>query len=74
MKDERKVLIYCRESRDEGSENYERIETQRDILLRFCQNRNMTNIVGVVMDDDVSGTSFRRFEGIIRKLSRGKST
>lgn len=72
MKDERKVLIYCRESRDEGSENYERIETQRDILLRFCQNRNMTNIVGVVMDDDVSGTSFRRFEGIIRKIEQGE--
>lgn len=72
MKDERKVLIYCRESRDEGNENYERIETQRDMLLRFCQNRNMTNIVDVVMDDDVSGTSFRRFEGIIRKIEQGR--
>ncbi|MEI3361709.1 MAG: hypothetical protein V8R75_03535 [Oscillospiraceae bacterium] len=35
----RPVLSYCRESRDGNGESYERIETQRDILLDSCRRR-----------------------------------
>ena len=31
---EKRVVIYCRESRDDNGENYERIETQRDLLVK----------------------------------------
>ena len=34
---EKKVVIYCRESRDDYGENYERIETQRDLLVKYCK-------------------------------------
>ena len=52
--------MYCRESRDDYGEKYERIETQRDILLEFCAKNGLTNIVDVIMDDNMSGTSFKR--------------
>ena len=48
MEDRRPTLVYCRESRDENSLHYQRIETQRDILLDFCRRRGLTNIVEVV--------------------------
>lgn len=71
MKNEdKKVIIYCRESRDDYGENYERIETQRDILINFCKNRKLNNIVEIVMDDDKSGTDFKRFDEIKNKASR----
>ena len=37
---EKRVIIYCRESRDDYGENFERIETQRDILINYCKNSN----------------------------------
>ncbi|MEM1485387.1 recombinase family protein [Oscillospiraceae bacterium PP1C4] len=58
---QKKVLIYCRESRDDNGENYERIETQRDILVDFCKRQGLTNIIEIIMDDNVSGTKFSRF-------------
>ena len=70
--DDRPTLIYCRESRDENSENYQRIETQRDILLRFCQRRGFVNVVDVILDDDMTGTSFRRFDPILERVRRGE--
>lgn len=70
--DLRPTLIYCRESRDENSENYQRIETQRDILLRFCRRRGLENVVDVVLDDDVSGTGFRRFDAVLERVRRGE--
>lgn len=63
----KRVIIYCRESRDEYGNNYERIETQRDILIKFCKNRGLSNIVEIIMDDDRSGTSFGRFDEIVKK-------
>ena len=33
--EEKRVIIYCRESRDDYGENYERIETQRDLLVKL---------------------------------------
>lgn len=62
--EEKRVVIYCRESRDDYGENYERIETQRDLLVKYCKGHGYTNIVDIIMDDDKSGTDFSRFEDI----------
>lgn len=56
----KKVLIYCRESRDDGFINYERIETQAKMLESFCEKENLGEIVKIVMDDNKSGTNFDR--------------
>ncbi len=48
-KDQRRTIIYCRESRDDYRENYERIETQRDILLDFCKHRGIVNIIDIIV-------------------------
>lgn len=66
--DDRPTLIYCRESRDENSEEYERIETQRDILIEFCKRRGLVNVVDIIMDDDCTGTSFRRFDAVLERV------
>lgn len=58
------MVIYCRESRDDYGENYERIETQRDLLVKYCKSHSYTNIIDIIMDDDKSGTDFSRFEDI----------
>lgn len=68
--DDRPTIIYCRESRDENSANYERIETQRDILIRFCERQGLRNVVDIVMDDDKSGTNFQRFDDIIERVKK----
>ena len=64
VNEEKRVVIYCRESRDDYGENYERIETQRDLLIKYCKAHNYTNIVDIIMDDDKSGTDFTRFDDI----------
>lgn len=56
-KTDKKTLVYCRESRDDYGEKYERIETQRDILLEFCAKNGLTNIVDVIMDDNIDRKS-----------------
>lgn len=66
-KEQKRVIIYCRESRDDYGENYERIETQRDLLVKYCKSHGYTNIIDIVMDDDKSGTDFSRFEQIKRQ-------
>lgn len=71
-KTDKKTLVYCRESRDDYGEKYERIETQRDILLEFCAKNGLTNIVDVIMDDNMSGTSFKRLEYIKEKMKNGE--
>ena len=68
---EKKVVIYCRESRDDYGENYERIETQRDLLIKYCKTHGYTNIIDIIMDDDKSGTDFSRFDDI-RKRAKNK--
>lgn len=70
LADDRPTLIYCRESRDENSEEYERIETQRDILIEFCRRRGLVNIVDIIMDDDCTGTSFRRFDAVLERVKK----
>lgn len=68
----RRALVYCRESRDDFGEHYERIETQRDILLAFCAREGLSPIVEVVMDDNVSGTQFARMEHVLQKARAGE--
>lgn len=65
-----RVLIYCRESRDDNMENYERIETQRDLLLGYCEKKGYTNIVAIVMHDNMTGTDFSRLDDIKGKIYR----
>ena len=69
--EEKRVVIYCRESRDDYGENYERIETQRDLLVKYCKSHGYTNIIDIIMDDDKSGTDFSRFDDI-RERAKNK--
>jgi DNA invertase Pin-like site-specific DNA recombinase len=55
-----KVGIYARESRDEKEENYETIETQRDLLIDFVKRSRLGEIGSIYMDDNVSGSAFHR--------------
>ena len=69
---EKRVIIYCRESRDDYGANYERIETQRDLLIKYCKTHGYTNITQIIMDDDKSGTDFSRFEDIRNRAKNKK--
>ena len=69
---EKRVIIYCRESRDDYLINYDRIETQRDLLVKFCQREGYTNIIDIVMHDDMTGTDFARFDDIKEKIMNGE--
>lgn len=69
---QKRVLIYCRESRDDYGENYERIETQRDLLIKYCESHGYTNIVDIIMDDDKTGTDFSRFDDIKVRAKNGQ--
>ncbi len=68
--EEKRIVIYCRESRDDYGENYERIETQRDLLVKYCKSHGYTNIVDIIMDDDRSGTDFSRFDDIKERVRK----
>ncbi|HEY9062334.1 MAG TPA: recombinase family protein [Pseudobacteroides sp.] len=57
---EYKVGIYVRESRDDNDENYETIETQRDLLIDFVLRNGLGEVAGVYIDNNVSGTGFER--------------
>lgn len=65
---DKRVIIYCRESRDDYMEHYDRIETQRDLLIKFCNKSGYANIIDVVMHNDETGTDFSRFDEIRRKI------
>ncbi len=67
---QKRVIIYCRESRDDYGENYERIETQRDLLIKYCKSHGYTNIIDIIMDDDKSGTDFSRFDNIKERAQK----
>lgn len=54
------VGIYVRESRDENGENYETIETQRDLLVDFVNRSKLGKIYKIYMDDNASGAAFNR--------------
>jgi len=58
-----KVGIYTRESRDDNDENYETIETQRDLLIDFVKREKLGEVFRVYIDNNVSGSAFER-EGL----------
>ncbi|HHV98182.1 MAG TPA: recombinase family protein [Clostridiaceae bacterium] len=58
-----KVGIYTRESRDDNDENYETIETQRDLLIEFVKRNKLGEVFRVYIDNNVSGSAFER-EGL----------
>ena len=62
---ENSIGIYVRESRDDNGENYETIETQRDLLIDFVERNSLGSIYAVYVDDNVSGSIFDR-QGISR--------
>lgn len=55
-----KVGIYVRESRDDNEENYETIETQRDLLIEYAKRNTLGEIYRIYIDNNVSGASFER--------------
>jgi DNA invertase Pin-like site-specific DNA recombinase len=55
-----KIGIYVRESRDDNEENYETIETQRDLLLDYVYRNSLGEVIRVYMDDNMSGSGFSR--------------
>ncbi|MDP4182045.1 MAG: recombinase family protein, partial [Bacillota bacterium] len=55
-------------SRDDNEENYETIETQRDLLIDYVKQNSMGEVTGIYVDDNVSGTGFER-EGL-KKLEQ----
>ncbi|MDP4182144.1 MAG: recombinase family protein [Bacillota bacterium] len=63
-----RIGIYVRESRDDNEENYETIETQRDLLIDYVKQNSMGEVTGIYVDDNVSGTGFER-EGL-KKLEQ----
>lgn len=54
------IGIYVRESRDDNEENYDTIETQRDLLIDYVKRTGLGNIREVYLDDNVSGSAFDR--------------
>lgn len=67
-----KIGIYVRESRDDNEENFETIETQRDLLVDFVEKSKMGEITGLYIDDNVSGAGFDR-KGIERLKKDAKT-
>ena len=49
-----------RESRDDREENYETIETQRDLLIEYVKTNNLGDIKRIYIDDNVSWAGFER--------------
>ena len=62
------MLVYCRESRDEGGLQSERIETQKAMLLRYAEEENLGRVVRIISDDDMTGTDFTRLN-VVRELA-----
>jgi site-specific DNA recombinase len=57
-----KVGIYVRESRDDNGDKFETVEVQRDLLINYVQKNFSCTVIGVYMDDNVSGSTFERRE------------
>ncbi|NJD01346.1 MAG: recombinase [Ruminiclostridium sp.] len=54
------IGIYVRESRDENEENYDTIETQRDLLVDYAGKLDIGKVREIYLDDNVSGSAFDR--------------
>jgi len=60
-----RIGVYTRESRDDGGENYETIDTQKELLVDFIERNKLGTVCRIYVDDNVSGSGFER-EGIIK--------
>ncbi len=60
-----KIGIYVRESRDDNGENFETIETQREMLIDYASRNNLGKVYSIYVDDNVSGSAFER-DGLSR--------
>ncbi len=60
----KRILVYCRESRDDNFANFERIETQAKMLTDYIEKENLGEIIDVIIDDNKTGTDFKRLEPI----------
>lgn len=65
---ENKILIYCRESRDDNFEHFDRIETQAKMLVDYAKNTNLGNIIDIILDDNKTGSDFQRLEPIKKRI------
>lgn len=63
-----RILIYCRESRDDNYHDFDRIETQAKMLIDFVKNENLGQIIDIILDDNKTGTNFKRLEPIKQKI------
>ncbi|MBR4867426.1 MAG: recombinase family protein [Clostridia bacterium] len=61
-----------RESRDEGGEHRDRIDTQREMLLRYAAEHHLGEIVGILEDDDMTGTDFGRLDRVKSMAAGGE--
>jgi len=69
---DKKVLIYCRQSRDDARANYARIEEQARVLTKFCVEKKLGKIIDTVIDDNKTGTDFTRLDVIKDRIRRGE--
>ncbi|MBR5869042.1 MAG: recombinase family protein [Clostridia bacterium] len=67
-----RVFLYVRESRDEGGEHRDRIDTQREMLLRYAAENRLGEVVGILEDDDATGTDFRRLDRVRTLAAAGE--
>ncbi len=70
----KKVAIYVRESRDDLGLSYETIETQKSLLEKFVEEKNLGAVYKVYEDDNYSGINFERpgIKKLIEDASFGK--
>ncbi len=64
------VAVYCRLSKDDGSEESNSITSQKDVLLNYIKEQKW-NLVDIYIDDGYSGTNFDRpsFQKMISDIS-----
>lgn len=67
------TAIYCRLSKDDGSEESQSIQSQKDILIKYVNEQNW-NIVEIYIDDGFSGTDYNRpaFRRMIKDIEIGR--
>ena len=67
------TAIYCRLSRDDGTEESQSIQSQKEILKEYVDKQGW-NLVDYYIDDGYSGTNFNRpsFQRLINDIELGK--
>jgi site-specific DNA recombinase len=68
-----KVAVYCRLSKDDGTDNESAsIATQKSILTEYVKNQNWS-LSKIYVDDGYSGTNFNRpgFQNMIKDIEKG---